>query len=200
MTQKITWQVNGDNTDNINENNLRLISQWWSKLDQQKVSIAMRLIPPSGNVEEIDWDMPQKFDENTILESPEIRGITVYGKKQGEEKEFGYTAQRIELDLSQESLKLWLQSQANTIIRFATPVIKYDSLNLKNIEIVSNSAGKNQLVLVRDKDAKIEITFALNTNQQLYLLSQLAKNLKLNAKLNLSPETLREILELLQSE
>ncbi|BAQ59782.1 hypothetical protein GM3708_187 [Geminocystis sp. NIES-3708] len=195
MSSKIIWQQNSENVDNYNVTNLQFISEWWSNLGQQKVKIAQRLIPETGNLNDIDWKS-QRFDEEFILESPQIRGITVYGKKQNDEKEFGYTPQKLELDINNQELDIYLQSQSNTLIRFSVAKIVYQTFSLGEVEIVSNSDSKNHLILVRNKEKKVEITFTLNPNQQLYLLSQLAKSVKHNPKLNVSPETLTELLKL----
>lgn len=197
MTNKIIWQQNSENVDNYNVTNLQFIGEWWSNLGQQKVKIAQRLIPETGNINDIDWKT-QKFDEEFILESPQIRGITIYGKKQGNDKEFGYTPQKLELDINNQELDIYLQSQSNTLIRFSVANIVYQTLPLGDVEIVSNSDSKNHLILIRNKERRVEITFTLNPNQQLYLLSQLAKSLKHNPKLNLSPETLTQLLNLSQ--
>lgn len=197
MSSKIIWQQNSENVDNYNVTNLQFIGEWWSNLGQQKIKIAQRLIPETGNINDIDWKT-QKFDEEFILESPQIRGITIYGKKQGNDKEFGYTPQKLELDINNQELDIYLQSQSNTLIRFSVATIVYQTLPLGDVEIVSNSDSKNHLILVRNKERRVEITFTLNPNQQLYLLSQLAKTLKDNPKLNVSPETLTELLKLSQ--
>jgi hypothetical protein len=197
MSSKIIWQQNSENVDNYNVTNLQFIGEWWSNLGQQKVKIAQRLIPDTGNINDIDWKT-QKFDEEFILESPQIRGITIYGKKQGNDKEFGYTPRKLELDIDNQELDIYLQSQSNTLIRFSVATIVYQTLPLGDVEIVSNSDSKNHLILVRNKERRVEITFTLNPNQQLYLLSQLAKTLKDNPKLNVSPETLTELLKLSQ--
>ncbi|BAQ65252.1 hypothetical protein [Geminocystis sp. NIES-3709] len=195
MNKKITWQTKSENIDN--QTNLQLISQWWSTLDKKPVKLAQRVISENGSTNDIDWKS-QRFDEEFTLESPQVRGITIYGKKQGEEKEFGYTPQKIELDADYQQLDIYLQSQSNIIIRFTLNTIQYPILSLAEVEIVSNPSGKNHLILLRNHEQKIEVTFTLNPNQQLYLLSQLAKTLKLNPKLNVSSETLRELLDLLQ--
>ncbi|MBL1210562.1 hypothetical protein [Geminocystis sp. GBBB08] len=179
MSKIITWEKNSDTINNDNVNNLQFISQWWSNLDKIKVKLAQRLIPETGNLNDIDWKL-QRFDEEFILESPQIRGITVYGKKKDEEKEFGYTAKKIELDTNNQQLDIYLQSQSNTVIRFTIQTIQYQTISLKEVEIVSNADEKNHLILLRNNDAKLEVTFTLNPNQQLYLLTQLAKTLKLN--------------------
>ncbi|WP_017294169.1 hypothetical protein [Geminocystis herdmanii] len=193
MNKKITWQTKSENPHNLT--NLQLISQWWSNLGTKPVKLAQRLIPTSGNLDDINWET-QRFDEEFTLDSPQLRGITLYGKKQGEEKEFGYTPHKIELDADFHQLDIYLQSQSNLIIRFTTNIIQYPTLSLSEVEIVSNPSGKNHVILLRNHEQKMDITFNLNPNQQLYLLSQLAKTLKHNPQINISPETLEELITL----
>lgn len=195
MNKTITWQTQSENPDNLT--NLQLISQWWSNLGTKPVKLAQRLIPDSGNPDDINWET-QKFDEEFTLDSPQLRGITLYGKKQGQEKEFGYTPHKIELDGDFQRLDIYLQSQSNLIIRFTTNIIQYPTLSLSEVEIVSNPSGKNHVILLRNHEQKMDVTFSLNPNQQLYLLSQLAKTLKLNPQINISPETLEELVTLLK--
>jgi hypothetical protein len=197
MSNKIIWQQNSENSDNYNVTNLQFISEWWSNVGQKKVKMAQRLIPDTENIYDIDWKY-QRFDEEFIIECPEVRGITVYGKKEGNDKEFGYTPQKLELDIDNQELDIYLQSQSKTIIRFSVAKIIYQTIPFGEVEIVSNSDSENHLILIRNKEKKVEITFTLNSNQQLYLFSQLAKTLKNNPKLNLSPETLKELLNLSQ--
>lgn len=195
MNKKITWQTKTENPDNLT--NLQLISQWWTNLGSKPVKLAQRLIPDSGNLDDINWET-QRFDEEFTLDSPQLRGITLYGKKQGEEKEFGYTPHKIELDADFQQLDIYLQSQSNLIIRFTTNTIQYPTISLSEVEIVSNPSAKNHVILLRNHEQKIDVTFSLNPNQQLYLLSQLAKTLKLNPEINISPETLEELVTLLK--
>jgi hypothetical protein len=195
MNQKITWQTKSENPDNLN--NLQIINQWWTNLTEKPVKLAQRLIPDSGNFEDINWET-QKFDEEFILTSPQLRGITLYGKKQGEEKEFGYTPHKIELDIDSQQLDIYLQSQSNLIIRFTTNIIQYPTLSLSEVEIVSNPSGKNHVILLRNHEQKIDVTFSLNPPQQLYLLSQLVKTLKLNPQINISSDILEELVTLLK--
>lgn len=195
MNNKITWQAKTENPDNLS--NLQLITQWWANLDATPVKLAQRLIPDSGNLDEINWET-QRFDEEFTLYSPQLRGITLYGKKQGEEKEFGYTPHKLELDTDFQQLDIYLQSQSHLIIRFTINTIQYPTISLSEVEIVSNPSGKNHVILLRNHEQKIDITFSLNPHQQLYLLSQLIKTLKLNSPIDISPETLEELQTLLQ--
>lgn len=171
MSQKIVWDSNSNEVDN--PTNLGLIKEWWENLNGQKILQAQRIIPPSGNPEEIDWDTKQRFDQEYLLTSPQLRGITVYGTPEGQAQEFGYTARRLELDLDNQSLSVYLQSRPDTVIRFSLITVKYEKFTLKKVEIEATKEGPDLVLLIRDKDKKIEIALTLNTEQQNYLLSQL---------------------------
>ena len=60
MQGKIIWQQSSTKPEN--PNNLALISQWWRSLANQKITLAQRMIPQSGEVDELNWDI-QRFDE-----------------------------------------------------------------------------------------------------------------------------------------
>ncbi len=171
MSQKIVWDSNSNEVDN--PTNLGLIKEWWENLNGQKILQAQRIIPPSGNPEEIDWDTKQRFDQEYILTSPQLRGITVYGTPEGQAQEFGYTARRLELDSDNQSLSVYLQSRPDTVIRFSLITVKYERFTLKDVEIEATKEGPDVLLLVRDRGKKIEIVFKLNAGQLHYLLSQL---------------------------
>lgn len=195
MTNTIIWQQHSDNPDNLS--NFNTICQWWSNLENQEVNLAQRLIPDNGNLDEIDWQT-QQFDEKFVITAPQVRGITLYGKKPNQEQELNFTASELELNLDENELYIYLQSRNNVLIKVWQTPVNYQQISLNNFEIASQQVGKDCVILLRDKEQKVEVSFSLKTDQQLYLLSQLAKILKLNAKLNLSPETLSELLNMMQ--
>ncbi|HIK36878.1 MAG: hypothetical protein NZ901_10080 [Geminocystis sp.] len=171
MSQKIVWDSNSNEIDN--PTNLGLIREWWENLNRQKILQAQRIIPPGASIDQLDWDTKQRFDQEYILLSPQIRGITVYGTPEGQAQEFGYTARRLELDLDNKSLSVYLQSQPDTVIRFSLVTTRYERITLKDVEIGATREGSDLVLSVRDKDKKIEIVFGINTGQQDYLLSRL---------------------------
>lgn len=195
MDNLIIWQQQTDNPDN--GLNFNTICQWWSNLANQEVNLAQRIIPDNGNLAEIDWQ-PQRFDEKFIITAPQVRGITLYGTRLNQEQEFNFTPSQLELNVDENELYIYLQSRNNVLIKIWQPTINYEVISLNNFKIASQQIGKNCVVLLTDKEQKIEVNFTLTPDQQLYLLSQLAKILKLNAKLNLSPETLSELLNMMQ--
>ena len=75
MTDKLVWQQNSTQPDNIKK--LEAIARWWSSLSNKQVAWQQRLIPADGNLASLDWQ-PQKFDDKLTLQAPQLRGITVY--------------------------------------------------------------------------------------------------------------------------
>jgi hypothetical protein len=173
MSQTIIWEQNSGNPDNFN--NFNTICEWWSKLDNQEVNLAQRLIPDNGNLLEIDWQK-QRFDEKFIINSPEVRGITLYGRKQNQEREFSYTVSELELNLGDNELYIYLQSRDDVVIKIWQPKITYQVIKLNNFKIVTKKVDKNCLILLTDEEQKIEINFSLTSEQKSYLLSQLSEN------------------------
>ena len=103
MQDKIIWQQSSTKPEN--PNNLALISQWWRSLANQKITLAQRMIPQSGEVDELNWDI-QRFDEVFELKNPDLRGITLYWRKTDSEQERKTTPHQLVLDLSENSQKL----------------------------------------------------------------------------------------------
>ena len=52
MIDSLIWQQNSSNSDNAD--NLQAIAQWWSDLAGEQVVWQQRLIPASGDLQEID--------------------------------------------------------------------------------------------------------------------------------------------------
>jgi hypothetical protein len=194
---KIIWQLNSDNPDN--GVNFNTISQWWSSLKDKEITFAQRLIPDSNNIDDLSWES-QRFDEQFKILTPEVRGITLYWSKLTTKDQHNLTPRRLELDLDQEALYIYPQSQPTVVIRVNLPLVKYNVIELNNPQISSNSVGKNCLLVLRDKQEQLEVKVNLPPEKQLYLLSVLAKNLKLNAKLNLTPDTLTQLLDSLSNQ
>ncbi len=54
MQGKSIWQQSSTKLENLS--NLALINQWWSGLANTKITFAQRLIPQSGEVDELNWE------------------------------------------------------------------------------------------------------------------------------------------------
>ncbi|MGK7874562.1 MAG: hypothetical protein AB4426_15010 [Xenococcaceae cyanobacterium] len=170
METKIIWQQNSSYPDNAD--NFATISQWWENLNGQEIAFAQRLIPTSGNLDEIDWES-QRFDEKFALQMPQIRGITLYWQKPDSEEERNITADKLELDTARQQLYIYPQSQPQLVIRVGIPEIIYQTIELKDPQIAGTSVGENCILLLRDRQQQLEVKLTLSRKS----LGQLLENL-----------------------
>lgn len=170
MQAKIVWQQNSDNSEN--GNNFAIIQQWWANLNQQKIAWKQRLISETTNVGELDWES-QRFDEIFQLQSPQIRGITLYWSKPGEDRERSTTPHKLELDTQRQQLYIYPQSQKTLVIRVGIPEIIYQKIALKNPQCYSTSAGENYIFILRDEQQQIELQLILSPDNLAQLKEQL---------------------------
>lgn len=164
------WQQNSDNPEN--GNNFAIIQQWWTNLNEQKIAWRQRLISETNNVQELDWE-PQRFDEVFKLQSPQIRGITLYWRKSDEERERSTTPYKLELDTQRQQLYIYPQSQKELVIRVGIPEIVYQKIALTNPQWYSASAGENYIFILRDKQQQVEVQLILSPDNLAQLKEQL---------------------------
>lgn len=159
MQPKIIWQLGSSNPDNAN--NLDAIRQWWRTLTGKEISWRQRLIPPSGDVSELDWE-PQRFDELFVISSAEIRGITLYWRKPNSPDERSTTPHKIELDTRRQQFYIYPQSQKNLVIQVGFPEIVYQKIKLNNPEVEYSQAAEKYVITLRDTLQQLEIKVTLN--------------------------------------
>jgi len=155
MQGKIVWQYGSSNPEN--GDNLQIVRQWWERFANQKVSWQQRLIPDSGDLGAIDWEA-QRFDEEFVLTSPSLRGITLYWRKPDSPEERNTTADRLELDTKRQQLYIFPQSQKQLVVRVGVPELKYDKVLLKNPEVVVESGA----IAFRDNRQLVEVKVSLS--------------------------------------
>lgn len=170
MEAKIIWQQNSDNP--ANGSNFATIQQWWANLNDKKIAWRQRLIPESGDVSQLDWES-QRFDEVFKLESPQIRGITLYWYKPDGNSERSTTPRKLELDTQQQQLYIYPQSQKELVIRVGIPEIVYQKIELTNPEWQSSSAGENHILILRDRQQQLEVKLTLSPDNLAQLKEQL---------------------------
>ncbi|NEP13058.1 MAG: hypothetical protein F6K14_23205 [Symploca sp. SIO2C1] len=170
MEPLIIWQQNSDNPEN--GSNFATIQQWWANLNNQQIAWRQRLIPQVGNVREIDWEA-QRFDEEFKLQSPQIRGITLYWYKPETEQERSTTPYKLELDTQHQQLYLYPQSQPELVIRVGIPQIVYQKIEITNPQCVGTKVGENYVLLLRDKQQQLEVKLTLSPShfEQLSVIS-----------------------------
>ncbi|MEN9568688.1 MAG: hypothetical protein RLZZ69_3884, partial [Cyanobacteriota bacterium] len=102
----------------------------------KEVAWQQRLIPASGDLDELDWQ-PQKFDEQLILSTPQVRGITLYWRNKQGTDERNITPNKLDLNQTKQRLYIFPQSQSQVVISVSLPVIVYQQLNLVNPQIAA---------------------------------------------------------------
>lgn len=170
MQGKIIWQQGSNKPENLN--NLADISQWWTSLANKDVTLAQRMIPQIGEVDELNWE-PQRFDEVFEIQNPEIRGITLYWRKPDSPQERNTTPYQLVLDTRRQQLYIFPQSQKQLVMRVALPQIIYETIEMKNPQMEYNLAGENHILTLRDALQKMEVKLTLSPDN----LNQLKKQL-----------------------
>jgi hypothetical protein len=170
MQAKTIWQQGSDNPEN--GNNFATIQQWWASLNNKKIAWRQRIISQTGNISELDWE-PQRFDEVFNLQTPQIRGITLYWRKPDSEQERSTTPRKLELDSDRQQLYIYPQSQKELIIRVGIPEIVYQKVAITNPQWEGTNAGENYILTLRDKQQQLEIKLTLSSDNLAQLKEQL---------------------------
>ena len=163
------WQQNSSQPDN--RENLAAIAQWWSNLAGQEILWQQRLIPASGDLQDLDWQ-PQKFDQKLILQAPQLRGITLYWRNNNTD-ERNITPQKLQLNIAKQQLYVFPQTQSQVVISVSLPQTVYQKLNLSNPQIAATIKDGNGIILLRDETEKLEIKVTLDSARVNQLLDRL---------------------------
>lgn len=157
----ITWEQGSTNPDNAT--NFATISQWWSAMAQKEIAWKQRLLTSSGQAKDLDWE-PARFDEKFTLYTPQIRGITLYWRREAKADvpEKNSTAAKLELDTLQQQLYIYPQSQKDLVIRVGIPEIIYQKFTLTNPQIAYAGAEEQHTLLLRDTKQQIEVKVTLD--------------------------------------
>ena len=129
MKTNLVWQQNSGTADNLE--NLEAIATWWSDLNGKEIAWQQRLVTPSGDLKEIDWQ-PQQFDKKLVINDAQLRGITIYWREGNSETEHNITAGKLELNTIEQKLYIYPQSQSQVVICVSLPEIVYQKINLTN--------------------------------------------------------------------
>jgi hypothetical protein len=173
MQGKTVWQQGSNEPDNATH--FATISQWWTELDGKEVTWRQRLIPPSGDVGELDWE-PQRFDEIFVIRSPQVRGITLYWQKPDAKEERNTTVHKLELDHFKQQLYIYPQSQLGLVIRVGLPQVVYQQIKLENPQWTVTTSSDQSVLMLRDDAQKLEIQIMLSPNQVSALKQQLGSS------------------------
>ena len=169
MQLKIVWQAGINNLENTD--NLHRISQWWTNLNGKEIVWVERMIPQIGGISEIHWH-PQRFDETFMIVNPEIRADTLYWYKPDSPVERNSPVQKLVLDNLQQQLYLYPQLESDVVICIGIPEVKYQTLEIKNIEI---ALGEDNIMLLWDPEQELEIKIALSPENIVKLKELLAE-------------------------
>ncbi len=159
MQGKIIWQQSSTNPEN--PSNFAFISQWWSSLADKQITLAQRVIPQDGEVDELNWER-QRFDEVFELKDPQIRGITLYWRKPDSQQERNTTPHQLILDTRRQQLYIFPQSQNQLVIRVGLPSIHYEIIETKNPQMEYNWDSQNHLLTLRDVPKQLEVKITLS--------------------------------------
>lgn len=169
--QSITvWQQGSTNPENAD--NFAIINQWFGSLNGKEITWRQRLIPPTADVREIDWQQG-RFDEVFLISNPEIRGITLYWRKPDSQQLRSTTPHKLELDTLRQQLYIYPQSQREVAIRVGLREPIYQRFELKNPQIESSQKDEDWILTLRDRNQLLEVKVTLNTENIQQLKQQL---------------------------
>lgn len=158
--QRITvWQQGSTYPEN--PNNFDVIKQWFASLNGKEITWRQRLIPPTADVREIDWE-PQRFDEVFLISNPEIRGITLYWHKPDSQQERSTTPHKLELDAIHQQLYIYPQSQREVVIRVGLKAAIYEKFELNNPQVEYSQEGEGLILTLRDSNQLLEVKVTLS--------------------------------------
>lgn len=169
----ITWEQGSPNPDNAQ--NFATISQWWAGMQGKEIAWKQRVL--TGLAQELDWE-PARFDEKFTLYTSQIRGITLYWRRENKPEaiEKNSTAAKLELDTQQQQLYIYPQSQKELVIRIGIPEIIYQEYTINNPQIALGGGGDQYTLLLRDAKQQMEIKVILDRANLQLLQTKLAQS------------------------
>jgi hypothetical protein len=170
MQIRTVWQQGSNDPDNATH--FATISQWWTELDGNEVTWRQRLLPPSGDVADLNWE-PQRFDEVFVMRSPQVRGITLYWQKPTAPEERNTTVHKLELDHLKQQLYVYPQSQLGLVIQVGRPQVVYQQVKIENPQWSVTTSNDRRVLILRDEAQKLEIQITLSPDQLSALKQQL---------------------------
>ena len=159
MKNLLVWQR--DSNDLSNSDNLKAIARWWSNLNGKEISWQQRLIPPNGDLSNIDWQ-PQKFDEKLVIYATQLRGITLFWHSNQIAEERNITPAKMQLNSTQQQLLIVPQSQSKVVININLPKMIYQKIDLVNPQIAATTKNNQGIILLADESQKLEIRVTLD--------------------------------------
>ena len=170
MSDNLLWRQHSGDIDNAD--NLAAIAQWWADLQGKEIFWQQRLLTDGQDLTELDWQQ-QKFDEKFEIYEPQLRGITIFWRNHPTADERNITASQLNLDLNEQKLYIYPQSQSQVVICVSLPVIAYQQIGLVNPQIAASSNPEGCVILLRDKEQKLDVKINLNHQKMMQLLDSL---------------------------
>ncbi|PZO37387.1 MAG: hypothetical protein DCF19_18815 [Pseudanabaena frigida] len=160
MESTITWTLGS--TDPDAETNLGRIAQWWSALAGQDIIWQQRPLPENVDRSAIDWSK-QSLDETFVVQTPTLRGITLYWYKPNSPDERNISVSYLQLDLFNQQLDILPSSGKNYQIRITLPKIVYQKIQVTDPQFGSLlQPNGNAVLLFRDESQRLEIQIDLS--------------------------------------
>jgi hypothetical protein len=153
----VLWQFGSDDPSNAEA--LAQVQQWWSRLDGKAVTWQQRVSQGTAPID-LDWET-QRFDEQFAIVAPELKGITVFWSKAGEELKRDLTASRLELDRTEQALYITPKTQPDVVVRVCVPQPKYEPISLT--ATVVTVVGET--LVIRDRGQMLEVRASLSAAQ-----------------------------------
>jgi hypothetical protein len=153
----VLWQFGSDDPNNVEA--LAQVQQWWSRLEGKAVTWQQRVSQGVAPIE-LDWEA-QRFDEQFAIVSAELKGITVFWSKAGEDLKRDMTASRLELDRTEQALYITPKSQPDVVVRVCVPQPKYESIALT----ASVVTVVGETLVIRDRGQMLEVRASLSAAQ-----------------------------------
>lgn len=172
MESTITWSLGS--TDPDAEANLARIAQWWASLAGQEIIWQQRPVTENTDLAAIDWSK-QSLDETFTIQSPSLRGITLYWYKPQSPDERNISVGYLQLDLFNQQLNVLPSSGKNYQLRITLPKIVYQKIQLSDPQFGSLIQSDGDAVLLfRDEKQRLEIQIDLNSDNVSLLKQKLS--------------------------
>lgn len=160
MESTITWTLGSADPDS--EANLARIAQWWADLAGQEILWQQRPIAENSDRSAIDWTK-QALDETFAIQTPSLRGITLYWYKPNSPDERNISVGYLQLDLFNQQLDILPSSGRSYQLRITLPKIVYQKIEITDPQLggILQTNG-DSVILLRDDKQRLEVKINLN--------------------------------------
>ncbi len=174
MESTITWTLGSNDPDA--EANLARIAQWWAALANQEIIWQQRPLNENTDRSAIDWSK-QALDETFVVQSPSLRGITLYWYKPSSPDERNITVNYLQLDLFNQQLDILPSSGKNYQLRITLPKIVYQKIQITDPQFGSIlQPNGDAVILFRDEKQRLEIQVDLSAVNAALLQQKLSSS------------------------